>query len=297
MDNYNLCLAWNWKYDSDFVTLLANACFTKELSLLQATPGSLANILDSLFHQRLSFQVFFDRASDEDALYTPLVEWANKNSTYCINHYDKAFRTRNKAEMHYSLIQAGLQTPFTIILPSYLEQPNLMSIDLHELGLPFTIKPAHGGGGKGVITEARQLNQVLAVRQEYPGDQYLLQTNIVPRELDSRSAWFRVIYCTGEIYPCWWDRRTHFYTKVSSADDQNFRLFPLKEITMAIANLTGLDLFSTEIAFTIDGLFVVVDYVNDLLDMRLQSTAADGIPDEIVIDITRRLVTLAMDHL
>lgn len=297
MDNYDLCLAWNWKYDSDFVTLFANACFSKGLSLLQVTPSNLANVLDSLFQQRLSFQVFFDRASDEDSLYIPLVEWANKNSTYCINHFDKALRTRNKAEMHYSLIHAGLQTPFTIILPSYLEHPSLLSIDLHVLGLPFTIKPAHGGGGKGVITEASQLNHVLAVRQEYPADQYLLQTNIVPRQLGSRAAWFRVIYCTGEIYPCWWDRKTHFYITVSSADEQNFGLFSLREITMAIAKLTGLDIFSTEIAFTAEGLFVVVDYVNDMLDLRLQSIAADGIPDEIIIDITRRLVTLAMEHL
>jgi len=65
---------------------------------------------------------------------------------------------------------------------------------------------------------------------------------------------------------------------------------------MTIANLSGLDLFSTEIAFTADNLFVVVDYVNDQPDLRMQSNAVDGVPNDIVNDIARRLCELVADH-
>ncbi len=296
MDSYNLCLAWNWEYDEDFVSLVADACHSMGLSLLQVTPGNLADAVESLSHGRMAFQVLIDRASDQDLSYLPLVQWADSRSAYYVNHYDKACRSRDKAEMHFSLIRAGLQTPYTTILPSFQEQPDLSTIDLHVLGQPFTIKPAHGGGGDGVVTEASNLDQVLAVRKEYPADQYLLQSNIVPKETGSHSAWFRVIYCTGEVYACWWDRSTHVYTPVNSEEEQAFGLYPLRNVANKIASLTCLDLFSTEIAFTVEGLFVVVDYVNDMLDLRLQSKAADGIPDAIAIDIARRLVSFSMRH-
>jgi hypothetical protein len=35
---------------------------------------------------------------------------------------------------------------------------------------------------------------------------------------------------------------------------------------------------------------VVVDYVNDQIDLRLQSKILEGVPDDIVQDIAERLV-------
>ena len=39
-----------------------------------------------------------------------------------------------------------------------------------------------------------------------------------------------------------------------------------------------------------------MDYVNDPLDLRLQSTAADGVPDAIVENIAGRLARLVQRH-
>jgi hypothetical protein len=55
-------------------------------------------------------------------------------------------------------------------------------------------------------------------------------------------------------------------------------------------------LFSTEITITSDGRFLIVDYVNDPIDLRLQSKTFDGVPDDIVKDITERLVELILIH-
>lgn len=291
MENYNLCLAWNWQYDLDFVTILNTACLSRGLSILQAIPDNLPGLLNSLVDAQIDFQVLVDRASDSEP-FLALIKWAHENGRYCINSLEKAPRTWDKARMHSELIHAGLETPFTIFLPPYELQPTLPDLDLSTLGEKFTIKPAHGGGGEGVVMDASQLCDVLAARQEFPEDTYLLQTTIIPCHLGSHPAYFRVLYCAGQIYPCWWNPDTHIYTPLHELEEIRHCLSPLREITRSIASLAGLDLFSTEIAYTLDGHFVVVDYVNDQLDLRLQSKTVNGVPDEIVHQIAERLAEL-----
>jgi hypothetical protein len=296
MIDYNLGLAWNWTYDADFITLFDKICLSKGLSLLKITPDNLLEISRSLLKRQISFQVFLDRASDTDIRFLPIVQWARHHAVYRVNPYEKAVKTWDKACMHLTLISAGLHTPYTIILPSYKDQMVLPPIDLSPLGSSFIIKPSYGGGGDGVIAEVTSLSQVLAARQEYPTCKYLLQFHIVPTRLESRPAWFRVIYCAGKVYPCWWDTDSHIYTPITDDEKSRYALHPLYDITLSLACLYELDLFSTEIALTLDGLFVVVDYVNDQIDLRLRSQANDGVPDEIVQDIAERLVELAATH-
>jgi len=296
MISYDLCFPWNWEHDTDFATFLDQACRSHGLSLLQITPDNLVDMLRDLVNNQMTFRVFFDRASDTDVRFIPLAQWARDHAVYRINPHERAFHTWDKATMHLTLISAGLYTPYTIILPSFEEQPVLMPIDLSPLGDSFTIKPAHGGGGEGVVTEATSLSQVLVARQEYPADKYLLQAHILPAQLDLRPAWFRVIYCTGQVHPCWWDTCTHAYTPVTPVEESHHGLTSLRDITTSIARICGLELFSTEIALTPDGLFAVVDYVNDQLDLRLQSKAFDGVPDDVVRSIAERLIALVAAH-
>ena len=297
MISYDLCLLWNWVHDTDFVALLNTACQSRGLSLLQITPDNLTDMLQSLLDHRVTFRAFLDRATDTDARFIPAVQWACDHAVYCINPQERACDTWDKATMHLALVKAGLNAPATIVLPSHQEQPTPRPIDLGSLGNSFTIKPAHGGGGAGVVTEATSLSQVLVARQQFSADKYLLQAHIVPVQLDSRPAWFRVIYCTGQVHPCWWNTSTHIYSRVTDADETHYDLAPLRHTTAAIARVAQLELFSTEIALTPDGIFVVVDYVNDQLDLRLQSKAVDGVPDDIVRDIAERLATRVAAHL
>jgi hypothetical protein len=63
----------------------------------------------------------------------------------------------------------------------------------------------------------------------------------------------------------------------------------LRELIKRIARICQLDLFSTEIALTEEGRLLVVDYVNDPIDLRLQSRAMDGVPDFIIERIAIRI--------
>ena len=296
MRAYDLCLVWNWEYDADFVSLLDIACRSHDISLMQITPENLMQHSRALMDEQISFWAFFDRASDTDPRVLPLIQWAHDNAVYRINPYEHAICTWDKSTMHQVLTRFGLHTPYTIILPSYEQQPVLGSIDLSPLGDRFTIKPAHGGGGEGVVNRATSLSEVLSARREHPSDRYLLQAHVVSAQLDFRPAWFRVIYCGGKVYPCWWDSRKSLYTPVTFAEENRYCLGELDKTVVSIARLCKLDLFSTEISLTPDGFFVVVDYVNDLLDLRLQSKTLDGVPDEIVHDIAERLTLLVESH-
>jgi hypothetical protein len=289
---YDLCLAWNWEYDADFVKLLEDACMSRGLTLLQATPAALADILDALPAGRMSFRAFLDRASEADPRFLALVEWAVAHDLLQINPHDKSLHAVNKASMHLEFITAGIHTPHTIILPPHNEAPQVVALDFGPLGENFIAKPAHGGGGEGVVFEVSSLGQVLEARRAFPHDHYLLQAHIVPAAVSGRRAWFRVLYCGGDVYPFWWDISAPVYIPVREEEEREYGLGSLKGTTQTIARVCGLDLFSTEIALTPSGVFVVVDYVNNPLDLRLQSAARDGVPDGTVREIAERLAGL-----
>lgn len=286
-------MAWNWEYDAGFARLLDEACTRRGLTLLQVTLGNLDPLPAALAAGDLHFRALLDRASDSDERFQPLVDWARQENVFLINPQGQCRWAWDKATMHLEFINRGLHTPYTIILPPRSEQPDLPPLDLSLLGGLFAIKPAGGGGGWGVVLEATSLEQVYAARQEYPQEKVLLQSHIAPVSLEGRPAWFRVLVCDGAVYPCWWDTRTHVYARVTAEENFRFGLGSLRQVARRIAQICRLHLFSTEIALTGTGDLVVTDYVNDPVDLRLQSAAADGVPDEIVVNIAARLARLA----
>ena len=282
MQNFDLCLAWNWPYDAAFVERLTGIFQKADITLFQTTPTNLDATLQALEREELCFKAFFDRASDVDDGFIPLVEWARKHGPLHLNHHHLARRCWDKAAMHRQLTQAGLDAPYTIILPTYQEQPDIPELDLSPLGDCFAIKPAHGGSGQGVILNAIRWEQVLLARQQFPADQYLIQATVTPCRFDGHPAWFRVIYCVGQVFVSWWNPCTHVYTPVTFEERKLFNLDHLWEISYRIAALSRLELFSSEIAYAPDKRFKVIDYINDPIDLRSQSETAEGVPDAIL---------------
>jgi hypothetical protein len=196
--------------------------------------------------------------------------------------------------MHLELISAGIHTPYTILLSPFVDQPVLRDLDLGPLGDQFVIKPSNEGGSAGVILGAFSLDQILRARMEFPEQKYLIQATVTPRTIYGHPAWFRVFYAAGETYPCWWHPLTHVFSTVTEQEEYRYELSPLHDITQRIASICRLDWFSTEIALTLEE-FIVVDYVNDGIDTRVQSRAVDGVPDEVLENIAKQLVRLAKE--
>ena len=293
MPHYDLCLAWNWEYDRDFARLLETACAKIGLTFFSVTAENLDATLAGLSGREISFTAFLDRASESDPRFQPLVERARQTRVFRINPQELTVWSADKATMHLEFVSRGVDTPYTILLAPCHEQPGLPPLDLSPLGGRFAIKPASLGGGEGVVLDATSLEQVQSVRWQYPHEKYLLQAHVTPQVLDGRPAWFRVLVCNGAVYPCWWDQRTHIYIPVRAEERFRVGLRGLYEVPRRIAGICRLDLFSTEIALTADGHFLVVDYVNDPVDLRLQSKAVDGVPDAFVESIAGRLARLA----
>ena len=255
--HYDLCLPWYWEYDIDFVQMIERACKELGITLWQITPDNLLESINSLYRGENSFQAILDR-SQYDHRFDPIHRWSRQFHVLRINPAEVSAWSEDKATMHLELITAGIHTPYTILLPPFIDQPILHDLDLSPLGSHFVIKPSHGGGSEGVILGAFSMDQIMRARMEFPEQKYLIQETVTPRTIHGQPAWFRVFYAVGKTYPGWWHPLSHVFSQVSWQDESRYELAPLRDITQRIASLCKLDWFSTEIALTLEH-FIVVD--------------------------------------
>ncbi|HOJ38099.1 MAG TPA: hypothetical protein PLP99_06825 [Ignavibacteriales bacterium] len=285
MEIYDLAISWVWEYDYNFVNKIEEYFHQKKLKTFIIREYNIEEVTQKVKNNQLFFHCYLDRASDADESFAELASLTYDKKIYVINPYDRVKFSNDKATMHLELINAGINTPYTIILPPFNHINDIfISIDsLARLGRPFVIKPANTtGGGLGVVTGAEELQHVLEERKTFKDDKYLLQEKIIPQYIDDKRAWFRSIYAFGTVHISWWDDLTHIYTILTDEEIKKYKLKELFKITKKIAEITKMDFFSTEIALCRTNKFVVIDYVNDQCDMRFQSKHFDGVPDHII---------------
>jgi hypothetical protein len=291
MQSYDLCLSWYWLHDHDFIRYIGEACAEQGVTLWQITPTNVLEAVTELYSGQTTFNCLLDRASD-DLRFEPIRRFAVIHALRRINASELSHWSEDKATMHLELMQAGLQTPYTILISPFIDQPILPPLNLTPLGACFVLKPAVGGGGEGVRMNANSLDDIRCARLEYPDQKYLAQENIIARVISGRNAWFRIFYIGRDCIPCWWNPSSHVYSMLTMDDEMQYDLGDLRSITERIAKVCRLDWFTTEIALTPGGRFVVVDYVNDDIDTRIQSKAKDGIPDEVMKLVADKLIAL-----
>ncbi|MGB9561337.1 MAG: ATP-grasp domain-containing protein [bacterium] len=280
-----LGLLYDWEYDERFIKLLDKKLIEAGKSSYIVGFYNLEETVIKVLKGHLKFKFVLDRASDTTKSFKSLVSLLERDGSRFINEPYKVNRANNKATMHLEFLTAGINVPYTIVLsPSDRVEKSALS----PIGIPFVIKPAEGGGGYGVVLGAGTLYDVIKAREKHSNGLILIQEEIVPKIYENKPCWFRVFYACGKILPCFWDPKTHRYSKLSEEEKRVFS--SLFEIASKIYNVSGLNFFSTEIALTRDERFVVVDYVNDQCDMRFQSDADDGVPDEIIDEIAESIV-------
>ena len=290
---FSLGIAWNWEFDADFVYGLEHECTREGLTSYRIEPHNLEETVRRIRNGEISFGAFLDRASDAEEAFEPLAKLVARSKTTVINKFDALMRARDKATMHKALLDAHIPVPYSIIISPYTKKKEvgLSLTEIAGLGRPFIIKPANTtGGGVGVVLGAESLKDIIETRQHQKNDKYLLQERIIPAKLRGEKGWFRVLYVCGTVIPCWWDDETHIYRTVTRAEEKHFGLSPIYALIKKIASLCALDFFSSEIALEKKGEFVVIDYVNEVCDMRLQSVYVDGVPNDIVQRIQQILV-------
>ena len=230
-----------------------------------------------------------------DDVYHRLIQLAADRKTRVIDPPEVALASFNKATLHPRLIAAGISVPPTLIVArEQVADLRLSDADRALLGSPFVIKPSLGYGRRGVRLDATSESDLARSQTTWPDPQLLLQRRIEPRSIAGSPAYFRVYFVFGSTWICWWNCFTDHYRLVTESELKEFGLVRLAEIIVRIAKLTGMNFFSTEIAQTGTGEFVVIDYVNDQCHLLTQSASpANGVPDELVANIARRLVESA----
>ncbi|MGZ5497852.1 MAG: hypothetical protein ACXWHI_03950 [Candidatus Aminicenantales bacterium] len=293
---YDLAITHDWEYDRDFVRLVAGSARSRGLDTVLIAPADARRFLEDFRSGALDFRVLLDRASGSSPEFVELQALALQGERDVIDGLDKIRWASDKATMHLEFLSAGINTPHTVILPAYAAQPDirLTALELAPLGVPFVIKPANTTGGSlGVVADAAGLADILAARRSYPADKYLLQEKVIPEVRNERRFWLRGFYVLGEVYLTWWDDRSHLYAEIGYDEAARHGLIPIYGIVRTIARVSRLRFFSTEVAMDVRGRFVVVDYVNEICDMRLRSVHADGVPDAIVARIADRIAAYA----
>jgi hypothetical protein len=287
MPRYDLAITHDWEFDKDFVRLVAESARPRGLTTLLIPPADAARVLEDFRSGALDFTVLFDRASGASQEFITLQALAVERGRDVIEGLDKLRWASDKATMHLEFLSAGILTPHTVILPAFAAQPliELTPRELEPLGVPFVIKPANTTGGSlGVVADAAG-----------PADKYLLQEKVFPETRDGRRFWFRGFYVLGEVHLAWWDDRTHVYAELGHDEAAAAGLGPIYAIVRSIARVSRLRFFSTEVARDARGRLVVVDYVNEICDMRLRSVHPDGVPDAVVDRIAGRIAAYAAE--
>ena len=233
----------------------------------------------------------------------------------------------DKAAAHAELARRGLGVPETVVLRPWAPDRPLTPAErarlrLDEAGARLFVKPANGFGGKGVVRVERTDPEglaaaVAAARGPNRTDTYLLQREVrCPRlecaDLVDRPAYWRVLYCLGELIPFWWHRWEHggepSYRPVTREEIRCHRLRPVLAYAAALARLSGLEWFSTELCLT-DGpepgryrvpgaggreqAVLAVDPVNDQCDVDVRSRWPGAPPDAVVRHVAGRFAEAA----
>jgi hypothetical protein len=288
---FDLVILWDWEYDDDFVLAMLTGAHRRRLSARAFRPFEFTVFNDLCRQAEFSPTLLLDRASDVHPSLLPVLSDLSHKGCRLINDPQHMIWCRDKATMHLELVEQGIPVPYGIILSRQDHPESALHLALEKLGSPFVIKPAEGGGGEGVILEAASPDHIRQALAESKTGKVVLQNRVQPATIGTHRAWFRVFYLLGEIIPCWWDDRTHLYDIIT--DLPQHQLTAMQHIVQHIARISRMDFFTTEIALTDKAELLVIDFVNEMCDMRLQSRHADGVPDQLVL----RMVDMLLAHL
>lgn len=290
-------LVMTHKLDADdfFIHRVQQECARAGLNFFLIEPLFVERFLELLRADEVWPRVLLNMHSehhDATDVYYRLVRLAHERGTKVIDPPDLALAAFDKAALHPRLVAAGLNVPPTVIVPA--EQAGKFELSAAEreaLGTPFVIKPSLGYGRRGVLLEATGEADLERSRTAWPDPRYLLQRRITPRMVGEEPVYFRVYHAFGRVWLCWWNCFTDRYRLVTDAEHAEWKLDALETLVRRVAELTGMQFFSSEIAVTDAGDFVLIDYVNDQCHLLTQSASPqNGVPDALVAALAEQLV-------
>lgn len=286
MKTYDIGIGWASSIDKKFVYQLKAAIRKRRRTYREISYRNLSRTLEDILRGRLNFKTFVDLSSFEHPGYMLMAGELRVRDCRIINDPYATVRAASKASLHELFDSNDLPVRKTFILAANkkLERRKLRAV-VRSLGLPFVLTPAVGGGYDDVQLNATTVDDILKFIELNSTEDCLAQEYIVPTVLRGRVAWFRPIFACGKIIPHWWDPQNHFYQRFGGTKEERGVRHVLEKYMNKIARLTGLDLFSTEMAMTTRGIYVIIDYANHPIDLNSQEIERDALPPETLYDV------------
>lgn len=305
METYDFVMGWPEPVNKDdlFVRTMEEQCKIRKLRNIFIDTRNLDSITKKIKKNDIKVRFYLDMASETYDLqnpFTKLVYLLKDKGTRVVDDPDDVKAAADKSITHFDLVNAKVPVPYTLVIRHWEPSRKLTQDEEEKLGLPFVVKPALGYGQKGVkiITKKRSLKEIGEAREFSPGDNFLLQEFVEPKKINGMVAWFRVYQLFGEIMPCWWNPETHEYKQVTLKEMDDHKLMPLVRIASEIGRITRVDWFSCEIAINAkNNKFVVIDYMNDQCAIYPKSEHKDGVPDDLIVLLTQRIIEKAWAYL
>jgi hypothetical protein len=311
---------------------LAQAAAERGLTCALIHAGVIDEVLRRLVEGRLTIGYHLDYFAMwhlPDDPYARLAQAVQDTGGHPVNLPARARAFTDKANTHAELQRHGLGVPATVLVrPWHGDRPlspgERRRLRLDEEGAGVYVKPANGFGGRGVVRVERPDDAALAAalsqaRAYDPNDTYLIQREVRPPLLTgedgvARPAYWRILDCLGERFAYWWTPPERLgpgqpsYRRLTALEVRRLRLGPLFEYMDLLAELSGLQWFSTELclgAAAEPGRFSVtspegrdlpvlaIDYLNDQCDVEVQSRWAGATPDADVLRMARRFADAA----
>jgi hypothetical protein len=310
---------------------LARAAVRRGLSCALLHDGVIGEAAQRIAAGRLTVGFHLDYfalwhvADDPYARLAQAVEDAGGRS---VNSPARSRAFTDKAAAHAELVQLGLGVPETVIFRSWTPDRPFTAAErtrlrLDEPGAAVYIKPANGFASRGVVrverTDPAGFVTALAVARSHDrGDTFLVQREIHCPRLPcddgiERPAYWRVLYCLGDLIPLWWSSRERAegrpsYRRVTAAEALRLHLGPVFATAGELAELSGLEWFSTELCLSDgpepsrhtvwcpDGRLlpvIAIDYLNDQCDVDIQSRWPGAPPDAVVRHVAERFADAA----
>lgn len=295
MRTYDYVMTHKLDADDYFIHRVQQRCAEKGYNFFLIEPLWVESFFEQMQKGRVWARVLLNMHSEHhqpEDIYHRLVRLAFERKTQVIDPPDVAKAAFDKAQLHPRLQAAGFSLPYTVIVPGSALGSYAIGVEERaKLGTPFVIKPSLGYGKRGVILDAKTEGDLGRSAAAWRDESYLMQQRIVPRTIEGAPAYFRVFYVFGALWFCWWNCYTDQYAVLTPEQIQLHGLQALGAIVSRVADLTRMQFFSSEIAQTETGEFVLIDYVNDQCHMLTQTANPRiGVPDEVVASVARQLV-------
>jgi carbamoylphosphate synthase large subunit len=155
---YDLVMTHNLDTDDFFIHRIQQHCAERGLNFFLVEPMWAALFLEKIRRQEVWPRVLLNMHSEHhlpEDVYHQLVLLAHEKHTKVIDPPDLAGQAFDKGLFHFKLVEAGVKTPVSIIVPKErIEGFVLSDTEKAALGIPFVIKPSMGYGRRGVILDA-----------------------------------------------------------------------------------------------------------------------------------------------